>query len=148
MTIIYCQNEDCKYCDPDLFICTRNIVSVGEFFECGCEEYESYLDSEEYREKYFIAVKVGEVLAKAVKYGKKIELKGRVFYTQDRAKEFGENRITDKRTGYSVGTVKRLDDLWDKYLETEKTLPDVESYPLAIYDTRTHNYKLVEKGGE
>ena len=149
MAIVYCENTDCKYYDTQSFNCTKDAVTIVYGSEYGCDDFEDYRKAEEYGEKYYIAVMVDGVKAKAVQYGKKIEYNGRVFFTQDRVTYAETYTLTDKRTGYMVGAfVKlKLKDKWEKFLSAEKELPDVETYPLAVKQN-DGKYKLVEEGGE
>lgn len=103
MTSIWCSNTDCRYCSPYTYECKKNMVSVGDDFTYGCDDYECFLDSDEYREKFLKAVKTADnKVAKAVDYGKKIELNGRVFFTKDKIMEDESYTVTDKRTGLLV----------------------------------------------
>jgi hypothetical protein len=125
------------------------MVSVGDDYTYGCDDYECYLDSDEYREKFWKAVKTADnKTAKAVDYGKKVELNGRVFFTKDKILGDESHTITDKRTGFFVGTIAWLKDNWEKFLDREKKVLDVESLPIAV--ERGGKYYLVEdqKGGE
>ena len=144
MTTIYCCNTDCKHYDPKSFTCTKRLVTVGEDYSYGCDDYESYLDSKEYNDKYFIAVKANDGrIAKAVRYGKKIEYNGMVFFTGSRVTEDGDFNVTEKCTGYNAGSFSKLADRWDKLIEIIKRTPDVESYPLAVYELG--KYKIVKE---
>ena len=149
MTSIWCSNTDCRYCDPYTNECKKNRVSVGDDFTYGCDDYESFLDSDEYRKKFWKAVKTADnKVAKAVDYGKKIELNGRVFFTKDKIMEDESHTVTDKRTGLLVRSIAWLKDNWEKFIEHEKKIVDVKSLPLAV--EKGGKYYLVEdqKGGE
>jgi hypothetical protein len=118
-------------------------VSVGEEFECGCDDYESFLDCKEYKDRFFKAVKTADNrVAKAVDYGKKIELNGRVFFTQQKIMDDESHIVTDKRTGLLVRSIAWLKDNWDRFLELEKKAVDVDTLPLA--EKRDGKYYIKE----
>lgn len=148
MTSIWCSNADCRYCSPYTNQCEKNMVSVGDDYTYGCDDYEFYLDSDEYREKFWKTVKTADnKVAKSVDYGKKIKLNGRVFFTKDKIMEDESNTVTDQRTGYFCGTIAWLKDNWEKFLDREKKVLDVESLPIAV--ERGGKYYIVEdQGGE
>lgn len=145
MTTVYCENTDCRYYDTQSYICAKGAITVIFDSEHGCDDFEDYRDDKAYREKYYAAVNVNGTPAKELRRGRKILYRGRAFFTEDRVTEDGTYKITDKRTGYSVGTFKNLKSHWEQFLEKEKRLPDVETYPLAV---RQNNgkYKLTGEG--
>lgn len=144
MTTIYCTNVDCVHYDVNSFTCKQNAVTIGDGYTYGCDDFIHYADNEEYSNEHYIAVKAEGEVAKAVEYGKKFVINGITFYTTDRTDD-DSFRLTHERTGYSVGTKERLMKSWDKFLEIEKTLPDVETLPLAEKNT-FGNYELVKEG--
>lgn len=151
MITIICSNYDCIHCDKYSYHCQKDIVAVGNDYTYGCKDYISYLDSDEYKEKFYKAVKTkdGE-LVKVVDYGKKIEFNGRVFFTTDKVGTGKVNEdesyfVTEERTGYLM-SFDVLKDRFEMFLEREKKIPDVKSYPLAIWDNG--GYVLAKKGGE
>ena len=133
MTRVICSNYDCLHCDPRSYYCQKDVVSVGDDYSYGCEDYVAYNDCEEYREKFFRAVKTKSgQKAKAVAYGKKIEYNGKTFFTSDRVTEDGNFVVTDGRTGFLVSQMAMAKDRWEQFLEAEKREPDVETLPLAV----------------
>lgn len=149
MTSIWCSNADCRYCSPYTNQCEKNMVSVGDDYTYGCDDYECYLDSDEYREKFWKAVRtIDKKAAKAVDYGKRIELNGRVFFTKEKIMDDESHTVTDQRTGLLARSPAWLKDNWEKFIELEKKIVDVESLPIAV--ERGGKYYLVEdqKGGE
>ena len=132
MTYVFCGNTDCKHCNVSDHSCQKQVIAVGEEFDCGCRELDPYYNTEEYGEKYYKCVKTesGE-LAKAEHYGKRIEYKGRVFYTFDRITEDGDYRLTDGDTGYYACTFAQLEQRFDIICEKAKSTPDVKSLPLV-----------------
>lgn len=148
MTKVYCYNNDCVYLDTCSGLCNAGVVSIGDGFEGGCDTFVPYYNNAEYGEKFFIAVgERGKASMKAVRYGKRIEYNGRTFYTTDRITDDGIYGLTDKRTGLYVAKMYQLEGRWERFLELEKNLPDVESYPLAEYD-KSGKYKIVEEKAE
>jgi hypothetical protein len=114
------------------------MVSVGEDYTYGCDDYLSFLDSDEYRDKFYKAVKTDDnKTAKAVDFGKKIELNGRVFFTKCKIMEDESHTVTDKRTGLLVRSIAWLKENWERFLELEQKVADVDSLPYAV-----------EKGGK
>jgi hypothetical protein len=144
MTTIYCSNTDCVYYDVNSFTCKQNAVTIGDGYTYGCVDFINYADNEEYSNEHYIAVKAEGEVAKAVVHGKKFEINGITFYTRDRT-DNDDYRLTHGRTGYDVGTKERLMSCWDKFLEYEKKIPDVETLPLAE-ENAVGKYELVKEG--
>lgn len=144
MTFVKCTNTDCKHCNVKDNTCKKQVITIGEDFDCGCSDLDPYYNSDEYGEKYYKCVKTenGEH-AKAEFYGKRIEYKGRAFYTFDRITEDDDYRLTDGDTGYYVGTFAQLEQRFDKICEIAKSIPNVESLPLAEWDCS--GYVLVKE---
>ena len=46
---IFCRVEDCRYIEMGM--CKRNAISIGE--DAECREYESYLDTEEWKKPFW-----------------------------------------------------------------------------------------------
>lgn len=133
MTRVICSNYDCLHCDKHSYHCQKDIVAVGDDYEFGCEDYLSFLDSEEYGETFFKAVKTKDgKIGRAKENGKKIEYNGRAFYTRNEVTDDESYSITDGRTGLLVANLAWIKDNWEKFLEYEKKFPDIESYPLAV----------------
>lgn len=132
MTLVNCQNTDCKHCNVSDHTCQKQVITVGEEFDCGCRELDPYYNCEEYNEKYYkrIRTKSGEH-GKYESYGKRIEYRDRVFYTFDRITEDGDYRLIDAETGYYVCTFAELEQLFDKLCEIVKSVTNVESLPLV-----------------
>ena len=146
MATIICSNYDCLHCDKYSYHCQKDIVAVGCEYDEGCEDYLSFLDSEEYGEVFFKAVKTKDgIPGRAKETGKKIECNGRAFYTRDKVAEDESYSITDERTGLLIANMAWLKDNWEKFLESEKKFPDINTYPLAVL--KGDKYVLAEKGG-
>lgn len=133
MTRISCKRRDCVWCDPDEGVCLEIAVEIGEG---GCLTYEAILDSPEYQEPFWVAIKSGKKTGKSTVYrvqkrGKKIECRGRVFYTTEKTDERGSFVVTDAITGCEVGSFAYLKKRWDAFLALVEVYPDVMSYPAA-----------------
>ena len=135
MTFVSCNNADCIHCDQSDFQCTKSIITVGDGFDCGCDDLEPYYNSQEYDNKYYKCVKTksGE-LGKCECYGKRIEYMGRVFFTSDRVTEDGTYVLTDAFTGYSAGWFRDLGERFEKTCKKAKELPNIETLPLVEWD--------------
>ncbi len=145
MTRVYCLNVDCAYLDSDTGLCGCSCITIGDEYECGCENYEPYNESPDYQEEFYIAVYAeNKVKARAKAKGKKIIYEEREFFTRDTILASDFFNVTDKRTGLAVG-FSYLKSHWEKYLEAEKNYPDVETLPLAVFDEHSQKYKLVEE---
>jgi hypothetical protein len=130
--------------DPERMMCTKDSIAIGEEYYAGCCEYEPYTASEEYQEEYYIAVKTeGGTVARGLQRGKRIEYNGRDFYTRDR-EEDDNCRLIDKRTGMGL-SMGYLKDNWDKFIEKEKDIPDVMTYPLAEYIGRVWKVRFSDR---
>ena len=143
MPTIWCYNEHCIHCKNDN--CIANVVEVNEDGEC--DTFENYLDTEEYRQKFYIAVKTENgICAKAVKYGKKLDINGVTFYTQSPPNESEEYiRITHGRTGYRCLTVSAVKAKFDLFIKRQEQVQSVHELPLAEYDARNREYYLVNE---
>jgi hypothetical protein len=109
----------------------------------------SFLDTEDYRYKFYKAVKTDDKkIAKAVDFGKRIELNGRVFFTKDKIMEDESHTVTDKRTGLLVRSIAWLKENWEKFLELEKKVADVDSLPYAVEQGGKYHIIEEQKGGE
>ena len=125
MTHVSCWLSECKWCENGW--CNRDIITIDEDMEC--EDFEHFRN--EYKYEYWIACyKDGENYRKLIKRGEKIEYKGYIFFTEDKIDKYGTYRLTDERTGYSVGEFRTLESRWEKFLEIRSTLPDVSTYPI------------------
>lgn len=135
MTFVTCENLDCIHCDATDYHCTKTYIRVGDGFDCGCNDLEPYYNSPDYGEKYHKCVKTksGEI-GKCVCYGKRIEYRGRVFFTSERVTEDGYYILTDAETGYNSGIYSKLEQRFDALCEKAKSIPNVESLPLAEWD--------------
>lgn len=143
MTLVSCGNTECIHCDMTDFHCTKSYISVGDGFDCGCNDLEPYYNQPDFCVKYYKCVKTknGE-LGKCKCYGKRIEFNGRVFFTSDRITDDGSYQLTEAVTGYAVGMFKQLDQRFCKMCEIAESIPNVETLPLAEWDN--DGYILVE----
>lgn len=146
MVEVACYQCDCVYCKDGW--CRSRSITINEGYEC--ETFSSYEETEEYQAPFYKAIKGEDGKPyKGLAHGKRIEYNGYVFYTQDRVYEGDDTyNVTEERTGYSCGMFAKLtyDDKWEKFVQIEKTLPDVTSYPLAVYDRIKHKYVPAKEG--
>lgn len=110
--ILYCDSSECVNC-------RRNTCQLGTLtlFSGECQEYEDVTKGPDYQEEYFIACRFRpEVDAEAFRYrekkkGKRVELRGVTFYTQEDIREgIGGARFTEAHTGFRVKGEDILDD--------------------------------------
>lgn len=131
MTKVSCENEDCLHLDLKTNTCKQLSINIECGYEPSCMSFEHYLRSKEYKEDYFIVVKDEEkILGRILQKGKRVVYNGRVFYTRDR-EEYDHCLLTEERTGLGI-TKKSLEDDWETFIEKEKDLPDVMTYPLLV----------------
>lgn len=127
MTNILCRRHDCMFCDPEEHVCLNTMVEITED---GCEDYDTIFEYPEYQEKFWIVVcRDGEPVCRVEKMGKKIEYKGRVFYTVEQVNERESFIVTDGITGADCGTFAIVKKKWDAFLAKAAEYPDVMSYP-------------------
>lgn len=128
MTKIWCNRRDCVWCDPDEGICLETLVRMTED---GCQSYDTIFERPEYQEVFWIAVRTKDAMFRVERIGKKIEYRGRVFYTIEQTDERESFIVTDGITGAEVGTFGRVKKHWDAFLAAASRYPDVMSYPQA-----------------
>ena len=138
MAELKCWNENCIHNDnSNHCICNALVINIGDKYPYGCDEYLCYLNTQEYSEQYFIAKGEGNGLPRhrVKKYGRTIEFKGFIFFTQSYNSQDYEMqyRLTESRTGYDCGLLKDLQrpERWQKFIEMQKTIPNVMDLPLA-----------------
>ena len=145
MTRVYCYNYDCTHCDSETCECCLGMISVEGAAYNGCNDYECYLDSKEYREEFFALVgNRGKVAGREKRYGKKIGYNGRTFYTRDKIRANDNFNVTDAKTGLLVG-FDRVKSMWDKFIEAADKESDIESFPVVELGA-DGRYHLVDKG--
>jgi hypothetical protein len=129
MTKIWCNRRDCVWCDPDEGICLETLVRMTED---GCQSYDTIFERPEYQEVFWIAVGgKGKAMFRVERMGKRIEYRGRVFYTVEQTDERESFIVTDGITGAEVGTFGWVKKHWDAFLAAASRYPDVMSYPPA-----------------
>lgn len=123
MTHVGCWLSECKWCENGW--CNKEMITIDEDREC--EDFVHF--RAEYKHEYWIACyNDGKRFRRLIKRGYKIEYKGYIFYTEDKIDEYGTYRLTEERTGYSIGEFRTLESRWEKFLEIYPTIPDVMSY--------------------
>ena len=143
---IFCRADDCRYIDCGL--CNRGDISINE--NCECEDYESYLDTEEWKKPFWKRMldQNNHRICRVKYYGKEIEIKGRTFFAESKS---SYARLTDAITGLSSGTYDYVEERFEQIeYAARKVEPTLEELPIATYDeiTRTFTYEETEKGGD
>lgn len=147
-TMIDCENLDCIHCK--LTGCDLANVTISHIYDYGCSEYESYLDTPEYQNEFFKAVKACDGKpAKAKAKGKKIESDGYIFYTEDMCDDTDDYiTVTEERTGCNCGYLHDLRNKpgrWERFEQLYPNTPSCADLPLVVYNEKTHKYEYVEK---
>ena len=143
--LVFCNNDDCIHekCGQ----CTKEAVMIGEIYDGGCGDFYHYIDTDEYDNIYYKAVKTKDCKhAKTKVYrGKRIEYNGYVFYTEGRVID-DRFYVTEARTGYFIGEFSSLKSpsRWELFVKREKEIPNVETLPLAEWNDG--GYEIIEKG--
>ena len=140
---ILCRVEDCRYMECGF--CKQGDISISEDLEC--EDYESYLDTEEWKKTFWKRMKDDDnkCACRVKYYGKPIEINGRIFFAESKS-EYA--RLTDELTGYSSGTKAFIKDNFDKLLElASKVEEPLHELPIATYDEQKRVFTYQEKGG-
>lgn len=145
MPLVQCQNTDCIHCDVGGdFECKAPDITIGEYWDEGCSGYADYRNQPDFQDEYWITVKTKSgKIGKAKCRGKRIEYKGRVFYTAYRLED-SFCCITDEETGLSCGAYALLEDRFDQICKQAKKLPKVETLPEAEWTSG--GYELVKEG--
>ena len=145
---IFCRVEDCRWFEGGF--CKRGNISISE--DCECEDYKSYLDTEEWRKPFWkrmLDKDSNNCICRVRYYGKEIEINGRKFFAETKS-EYAY--LTDELTGMGSGTIEFIKNNFDKVLEaaSKVDVPLLE-LPIAIYDENSRIYtyeKDVKEGAE
>lgn len=132
MPLVRCQHIGCIHCDlKNNSKCKAHIITLGDNWDEGCNAYEDYRDQPDYQNEYWVAVKTKSGETGKVKHcGKRIEYKGRAFYTAHRLDD-NFCRITDAETGLDCGAYVLLEDCFESICEQAAKFPKVETLPEA-----------------
>lgn len=126
---VFCENADCLYC-YDGECRKEDFITVGVDIDCGCEDYLCYLDSPEYQSEYYARVKGkdGKIYKRKL-YGKRIEYKDIVLYTDSHPSPNWNVVITEEKTGLLAGYLDEIEKHYEKIVETCKDISDVRELP-------------------
>lgn len=125
---VCCRSDDCRYFAEGY--CTAKIISISEDNEC--EDYESYLDTEEWQKPFYKRCQDKETkkIFRVLYRGKEIELNGRKFFIESKS---DYATVTDAVTGYGCcnrcDLEKRFYDIVKKIAECN--ISPLESLPLG-----------------
>ncbi len=140
---IFCRVDDCRYMESGF--CKRGDISIGEDFEC--EDYESYLDAEEWRKPFWKRMldKDNNRICRVRYYGKEIEFNGRKFFAESRSEY---SYLTDELTGMGSGTIEFIKNNFNKILEVSSKVDiPLKELPIATYDEKTRKFHYEVKEG-
>lgn len=143
---IFCRVEDCRYIEMGL--CKQSNISISEDLEC--EDYESYLDTEEWKKPFWKRMfdKENNKACRVRYYGKEIEIKARSFFVESRS---NYAILTDAITGMSSGTIAFAEDNIARIDEAARRIEvPLNDLPIATYNeiSRIFTYEEDLKGGE
>lgn len=141
---VYCANDECKWNNEGE--CNRGEITLD--YENQCEDFESYLDTEEWRKPYWKRMhdhKTGQPY-RVLFYGKEIELKGERFFVDTNSKYAN---VTEEKTGLGCGIVQELESCIDRIIEYKRKndLPPLETLPIGEYDKKTGKAIPPQRGG-
>lgn len=144
MTEVLCYESFCRWNNNGT--CGNACIAIDDE---GCQDYESYLDTEEYQNTYYIRVLASDgKQAKAIKKGKRIEYNGYVFFT-DGCTNLGDDvHVTEERTGLDCGRLSALQsssDRWEKFVAAASKESNCADLPLVEYDENTREYQYVRE---
>ena len=142
---IFCRVDDCNYFECGF--CKRGDISISEDLEC--EDYESYLDTEEWKKPFWKRMLDSENnrVCRVRYYGKEVEIKGRTFFAESRS-EFSV--LTDAITGMSAGITPYVENNLSNIVEAASRVDvPLNKLPVATYDeiSRKFTYEEEPKGG-
>jgi|GEM_PF-1697510 len=141
---IFCRVDDCRY--QETGFCKRGNISINEDFEC--EEYESYLDTEEWQKPFWKRMldKEHSRICRVKYYGKEIEIEGRKFFVESK-NDYAF--ITDAATGYACGKRAFVEERIDKIIEAaNKVEVPLSELPIAVYDEVERVFTYEAEGGK
>lgn len=128
--MICCRSDDCKWNEDGW--CNKGVISISEDNEC--EDYESYLDTEEWQQPFYKRCqdKVTKKIFRVLFRGKEIEVNGRKFFIESKS---AFATVTDKITGYGCCNRCDLEARFESILKkaNELNIPPLESLPLGRY---------------
>ena len=134
MATVFCQSEACKWYKNGE--CGREEISLD--YDNECENFESYLDDEEWQKPYWKRCFDTETKQayRVLSHGKEIEIKGLKFFVV----VDGDYAVaTEKTTGVSCGHRCQLESSIEKIIEKiqKYDIPSLETLPIGEYDEKT-----------
>lgn len=138
---VLCEAYDCRY--NSVGKCCCGVIGINE--DCECEEYESYLDMEEWRKPFWKRMKDDDnnCICRVRYYGKEIEVKGRKFFIESKS-VFANT--TDAITGFGCGQRVAIAERIDKIIEmANKVDTPLSELPIATFDEKTRKFSYGER---
>ncbi len=139
---VYCRSDDCKWFEDRY--CTADVITLSEGNEC--EDYESYLDTAEWRKPFYKRCKCKETkqIYRVLFYGKEIELNGRKFFIESKS---NYATVTDAVTGYGCCDRCDLEERFYNILQkiAESNISPLESLPLGEFRERGRIVSVEER---
>lgn len=135
MPTVICGNNMCLYNDDFEGKCTYDGCIYAEE---ECEAFKSYRDETEYQEEYWMACEKHGEKYRTKHYGKRIEIKDLILYTQDRLPPqelWGDPRAgihcTEKKTGIGLSLHNVFNSKnYEAILKAVRDFPNVMDLPL------------------
>jgi hypothetical protein len=133
MAIVNCDNTKCLWCERE--VCQAEKINLSSYGTCWTEE--DITDGEEYQEEYWIRTKHGDgTILRQQKHGKKVELCGLTFYTEDdirTEKDRDQARMTEATTGYACVPYSKIEANIE-HIKQEIAKVDIPLMDLPPYD--------------
>jgi hypothetical protein len=119
--------SDCIYIDKyDKCQKDEMFLSIGDYFE-ECDSYTDITEGKDYEEKYYKRLRNSRtgIEEKQESKGKKIEMYGLIFYTEEDTRFEKDYYMTEEKTGYLLPSeaLKNKDNLEVVYKTIEELIP-------------------------
>ena len=127
MPKVMCNQDMCRYWTEE-GCCAEELSLFFEYrYEGECETYENYANEPAYREHFWLRLHdVDGTEVKIPLCGKRIEYRGRIFYTRDRLRKDGRYEVVDGVTGIAIGLYRDLEERFQDLLDFEKRVRKLE----------------------
>lgn len=130
MPKVICNDKWCRYWSEDGCVADEVRFLFDSQYEEACQTYENYANAPEYRETFWLRRQDDDSTEmKIALNGKRVEYKGRIFYTRDKVRKDGNYDVVDGATGICIGTYADLEERYDDLLRFEKIVKKLEDLP-------------------